>query len=72
MSSKKRLAISSQTAIRVFNKFGYKVVRRTKHINLSNGEHNVALPGTKYVNTMLLLRILKNCGISYEDFKQHI
>ena len=50
------------------NKFGFKAIRqRGSHVTLTNGTVYVTVPA-KEIRVGLLSVILKDCGVSVEDF----
>jgi predicted RNA binding protein YcfA (HicA-like mRNA interferase family) len=49
---------------------GFRVLRQGKHVVMTNGQTMVTIPRHNPVNRWTLAGILKDAGISVEDFKK--
>jgi predicted RNA binding protein YcfA (HicA-like mRNA interferase family) len=68
-------AASGQEAVRVFERIGYRVVRRRgSHIRLRDETHSNHLPLTvpdhKTLKPGLLRRLIRDAGLSVEQFTE--
>lgn len=61
--------ISAERAVRAFSKAGFKIVTRGKHIGMSDGVHRITIPDHKRVNPYTLKSIIKDAGLTDEEFK---
>lgn len=55
-------------AVRAFEKAGFVVVRQGKHIVMSNGSSIVTIPRHNPVNAFTLGGIVRDAGLSVEQF----
>lgn len=61
--------ISQRDAVRVFEKRGYKIVRQSGHIVMSNGEIRLTIPRHNPVNAITMGNIAQDAGLSPKQFK---
>jgi len=61
--------ISSEQAIRVFEKVGFRVVRRSKHITMSDGLVRLTIPQHNPINAFTMGVIARDAGLTPEEFK---
>jgi predicted RNA binding protein YcfA (HicA-like mRNA interferase family) len=61
--------ISAERAVRAFGKAGFKVISTSKHIGMSDGTHRITIPNHKRLNPYTLKAIIKDSGLSDEEFK---
>ncbi|MBC7357360.1 MAG: type II toxin-antitoxin system HicA family toxin [Desulfacinum sp.] len=64
--------INHQTAVRAFKKAGFRVVRQGKHIVMSNGIRIITIPRQNPVNGHTMAGIVKDAGMSLEEFKEKL
>ena len=64
--------LSSDRIIRALHKAGFKIVNQGKHIGMSNGFHRITVPRHKRVNPHTLKGIIKDAGLTDEQFKKLI
>lgn len=64
--------ISSERAVRAFVKAGFSIVTRGKHIGMSDGIHRITIPEHKRLNPYTLKAIIKDAGLSDDEFKKLI
>lgn len=62
--------ISQRDAVRVFQKLGYRVVRQSGHIVMSNGEVRLTIPRHNPVNAITMGNIARDAGLSPQQFKE--
>ncbi len=62
--------VSSERAIRAFNKAGFKIITRGKHIGMSDGIHRITVPNHKRLNPYTLKSIIKDAGLTDAQFKE--
>lgn len=61
--------VSADRAIRAFSKVGFRIVTRGKHIGMSDGVHRITIPDHKRLNPYTLKAIIKDAGLTDEEFK---
>ena len=57
-------------AVRAFEKAGFKVVRQGKHIVMSDGRRILTIPRHNPVNAFTMGGLVRDAGLSIEDFKK--
>ena len=62
--------INHQRAVKAFEKAGFEIARQRKHITMTNGERIITIPGSNPVNSFTMAGIIKDAGISIEEFKK--
>ncbi len=62
--------ISSERALKVFKKAGFEVKKQGKHIGMSDGLRHIVIPRHKRLNPLTLKAIIKDAGLTYEEFKK--
>jgi predicted RNA binding protein YcfA (HicA-like mRNA interferase family) len=56
-------------AVRALEKAGFRVVRQSKHIVMSNGQRIVTIPRHNPVNAFTMGGIARDAGMSVEQFR---
>ena len=64
--------VSHKIAIKAFEKSGFRVVRQGKHITMTNGERSLTIPRANPINTFTMAGIVKDAGLTIEEFKKQI
>jgi len=62
--------LSSERVVRAFSKVGFKVIKEGKHIGMSDSTHHLTIPRHKRINPYTLKGIIKDAGLSDEEFKR--
>ena len=57
-------------AVRALEKAGFRVVRQGKHIVMSDGVRIVTIPRHNPVNSFTMGGIVRDAGLSVEEFKK--
>jgi predicted RNA binding protein YcfA (HicA-like mRNA interferase family) len=57
-------------AVRALEKAGFSVVRQGKHIVMSNGTHILTIPRHNPVNAFTLGGIVRDAGLTVEQFRE--
>ncbi len=57
-------------AVRAFEKTGYRVVREGKHIVMSDGKRILTIPRANPVNAFTMAGIVRDAGLTPEEFKK--
>lgn len=61
--------ISQRDAVRVFEKLGYRVVRQSGHIVMSNGQTRLVLPRHNPINAITMGAIARDAGLTPDQFR---
>lgn len=61
--------IGQRDAVRVFEKLGYKVVRQSGHIVMSNGANRLVLPRHSPINAITMGAIARDAGLTPDQFR---
>jgi predicted RNA binding protein YcfA (HicA-like mRNA interferase family) len=62
--------VSHQEAVRVLQKAGFNIVRQGKHVVMSNGQRILTIPRANPVNAFTMGGIVKDAGLSVEEFNR--
>ena len=62
--------ISQKQAERVFQKLGYRVVRESGHLIMSNGTMRLVIPRHDPINAIIMGAIARDAGLTPEQFRQ--
>lgn len=62
--------INHLDAIRALEKAGFRVVRQGKHVVMSDGARILTLPRHNPVNAYTMGGIVRDAGLSVEEFKK--
>jgi len=61
--------INHLAAVRALEKSGFRIIRQGKHIVMSNGERIITIPRHNPVKAITMGGIVKDAGLSIEQFK---
>ena len=64
--------LSSERVVNALSEVGFKVIKEGKHIGMSDGVHRVTIPRHRRINPYTLKGIIKDAGLSDEEFKKLI
>ena len=64
--------LSSERVVNALSKVGFKVIKEGKHIGISDGVHRVTIPRHRRINPYTLRAIIKDAGLSDEEFRELI
>jgi len=64
--------VNNQQAIKAFEKAGFWIARQGKHITMTNGERVITIPRANPVNAFTMAGIVKDAGLSIEEFKKRL
>jgi predicted RNA binding protein YcfA (HicA-like mRNA interferase family) len=56
-------------AVRALEKPGFRVVRESKHIVMSNGQRILTIPRANPVNAFTMGGIVRDAGLTIEEFR---
>ncbi len=64
--------INHKRAVKALEKAGFRITRQRKHITMTNGERILTIPRANPVNSFTMAGIIKDAGLSVEEFKKFI
>ena len=62
--------IKHQRAVRAFEKAGFWIAREGRHITMTNGERILTIPRANPVDAFTMAGIVKDAGLTFEEFKK--
>ncbi len=62
--------INHQRAVNAFQKAGFRIAREGKHITMTNGERIITIPRANPVDAFTMGGIVKDSGLTIEEFKK--
>ena len=62
--------VNHQRAIKALEKAGFWITRQGKHVTMTNGERVITIPRANQVNAFTIAGIVKDAGLSIEEFKK--
>lgn len=61
--------VNHQDAVRALQKAGFRVARQAKHIVMTDGVRIITIPRHNPVNAFTMGGIVRDAGLSEEDFR---
>ncbi|MDP2682006.1 MAG: type II toxin-antitoxin system HicA family toxin [Deltaproteobacteria bacterium] len=61
--------VNHQRAVKAFEKSGFWIARQGKHIVMTNGKRIITIPRANPIDTYTMAGIIRDTGISIEEFK---
>jgi predicted RNA binding protein YcfA (HicA-like mRNA interferase family) len=61
--------VGQHDAVRVFQKMGYRIVRQSGHIVMSNGQVRLIIPRHSPINAMTMGAIARDAGLTPDQFR---
>ena len=62
--------VSSDEAVRVFQRIGYCVIRQGKHIVMSDGLTRLTIPRHNPINAHTMGAIARDAGLTPDEFRE--
>jgi predicted RNA binding protein YcfA (HicA-like mRNA interferase family) len=62
--------INHLRAVKALEKYGFQIIRQSKHISMAKGEKIIIIPRANPINAYTMAGILKDAGLTVEEFKQ--
>ena len=57
-------------AVRALEQAGFRIIRQGKHVAMSNGQHKVSIPRHNPINAFTLGGIVKDAGLTEQEFRK--
>ncbi len=61
--------IGQRDAVRVFEKLGYRIVRQSGHLVMSNGKIRLIIPRHSPINAITMGSIARDAGLTPDQFR---
>jgi predicted RNA binding protein YcfA (HicA-like mRNA interferase family) len=61
--------IGQRDAVRVFEKLGYRIVRQSGHLVMSNGKTRLIIPRHNPINAITMGAIARDAGLTPDQFR---
>lgn len=61
--------LSSERVVKALSKAGFRIIKQGKHVGMSDGTHHLTIPRHKRVNPYTLKAIIRDAGLTDEEFK---
>ncbi|MBI5676480.1 MAG: type II toxin-antitoxin system HicA family toxin [Nitrospirae bacterium] len=62
--------INHQRVVKAFKKADFWIEREGKHITMTNGERIITIPRANPVNAFTMAGIVRDAGLTIEEFKK--
>jgi predicted RNA binding protein YcfA (HicA-like mRNA interferase family) len=62
--------VNHKDAVRALQKVGFRILRQGKHIVMGNNDRKVTLPRHNPINAITMGGIVRDAGLTIEEFKQ--
>ena len=62
--------VNHRAAVNAFEKAGFRILREGKHVVMSNGTRFLTLPRHNPVNAITMAGIVRDAGLTIEEFKK--
>ena len=64
--------VSSERAVKVFLKAGFWISREGKHLGMTDGKRKIVIPRHRRLNPYTLKSIIRDAGLTDEEFKESL
>ena len=64
--------ISHKRAVNAFEKAGFRIVKQGKHTSMTNGERIIVIPRANPIDAFTMGGIIKDSGMTVEEFKKQL
>lgn len=61
--------VSQVRAVAAFQRAGFKIIRQSGHIVMSDGEHLIVIPRHNPINAITMGNIIRDAGMTNESFR---
>jgi len=62
--------VNHQRAVKAFQKAGFRIARESKHISMTNGRCIITIPRVNPVDAFTMAGIVKDSGLTIDEFKK--
>ena len=61
--------VSQVRAVAAFQRVGFRIIRQSGHIVMSDGEHLIVIPRHSPVNAITMGNIIRDAGLTNDEFR---
>jgi len=61
--------VNNLHAVRAFQRAGFEIIRQSKHIIMSDGQRTIVVPRNNPVDSITMFRIVRDSGLTLEQFR---
>jgi predicted RNA binding protein YcfA (HicA-like mRNA interferase family) len=62
--------INHLQAVKAFERAGFEIIRQSGHIVMSDGRITIVIPRNNPVNAITMFRIIRDSGLTLEQFRK--
>ena len=62
--------VRHQDAVRVLEKLGFRIIRQSGHIVMSNGDNRITIPRANPVDPYTMGAIARDAGLTPDEFRR--
>jgi predicted RNA binding protein YcfA (HicA-like mRNA interferase family) len=62
--------INHLNAVKAFERAGFEIIRQSGHIVMSDGRLTIVIPRNNPVNAITMFRIIRDSGLTLEQFRK--
>ncbi len=62
--------INHLRAVKAFEKAGFRIARQSKHITMTDGTRIITIPRANPIDPFTMSGIIRDAGLTIEEFKQ--
>ncbi|MBI3933048.1 MAG: type II toxin-antitoxin system HicA family toxin [Acidobacteria bacterium] len=62
--------VNQLAAVKAFEKAGFRIIRQGKHVVMSDGARFITIPRHNPVNAITMAGIVRDSGLTIEEFKK--
>jgi predicted RNA binding protein YcfA (HicA-like mRNA interferase family) len=62
--------VSHQAAVRALSKAGFRIAREGKHVVMTDGRRIITIPRANPINAFTMGGIVKDAGLTEEEFRK--
>ncbi len=62
--------VRHQDALRILEKLGYRIIRQSGHIVMSNGETRLVIPRSTPIDPFTMGAIARDAGLTPDEFRR--
>jgi len=57
-------------AVKAFERAGFEIIRQSGHIVMSDGRLTIVIPRNNPINAITMFRIIRDSGLTLEQFRE--
>ena len=61
--------LSSDRVVKALSKVGFRIIKQGRHVGISDGTRHLTIPRHRKINPYTLKAIIRDAGLTDEEFK---